>query len=160
MRLHFKHLILPPTPHLSTIEGKSMQTLFLGQGALDSRVWICLTWALFRSISFTVPVTLDFLQSMDWNLCLRRLTPLPIQVFSIGASVTRRREGGMNSGPETSTEHPYLIVQPWIHCFPVALGEKDSTALPLPQPPALTQTPLVKGPPLATSHSISHNLKN
>ena len=131
MRLHLKYLIVP----LYAGEVKCLQSLFPGQGALDSQIWICLTWALNRSLSFMVPLTLDFLQSMDRDVYLPRLTPLPIQissgneVLSIGASVMRRGEGGMNPGPETSTEHHCLIGEPQLHLFPLALGEKGSTAL-------------------------------
>lgn len=131
MRLHIKYLILP----LFAGEEKCMQSLFPGQGALNSQIWICLTWALIRSISFTVPLTLDFLQSMDRDVYLLRLTPLPIQispgneVFSIVASVMRWREGRMNPGPETSTEHHCLIGEPRLHLFPLASGEKDPIAL-------------------------------
>lgn len=131
MRLHLKYLFLP----LYAGEEKCMQLLFSGQGALDLQIWICVTWTLFSSISFMVPLTLDFFQSMDRDVYLLRLTPLPIQVspgnevLSSYTAVMRQREGGMNPGPETSSDHHCLIGEPRLHLFSLVLGEKDSTAL-------------------------------
>lgn len=51
------------------------------------------------------------------------------EVFSIGNSAMRQREGGIIPGPETSTKHHCSIREPQLHLFPLAMEEKDTTAL-------------------------------